>query len=136
MGTTGGEALAIGPNGPAIGGCRKQLKSNKPNLIDSLNQHGRCQKRSTNTLTLTASDIVRDPSNDLPSSILNRRRPSVFANIFIPLSLVVTASNDPSLLNRNLGLAYKKKKTKQAFHFIKQIMYRLILVWILYGERY
>ena len=31
--------------------------------------------------------------------------PSVLARIFIPLSLVVTANNEPSLLNRSRGLA-------------------------------
>lgn len=48
-----------------------------------------------------------EPSNALLSSILSKRCPSVLASIFIPLSLVVTASNEPSLLNLKRGLACK-----------------------------
>jgi len=57
------------------------------------------------TLTLPDSERPRDPSNALFSSILNMRCPSVLAKILIPLSFVVTASNEPSLLNLSLGLA-------------------------------
>lgn len=57
------------------------------------------------TLAFTASESPRAPSNALVSNILSMRCPSKLAKTLIPLSLVVTASNEPSLLNLNLGLA-------------------------------
>lgn len=60
------------------------------------------------TLELMGSEGHRFLSIALPSNILNKRTPSLLAKILIPLSLVVTASKDPSLLNLSLGLACKE----------------------------
>lgn len=65
----------------------------------------RLKQTSKITLMLMASEKPRDPSNALLSSIRSIRCPSVFAKILIPLSFVVTASNEPSLLNLSRGLA-------------------------------
>lgn len=89
----------LGPKEPANGGCEIQNQ-----ILQSIFITMKI-KRKRYTLILTASGKLRDPSNALLSSILNMRCPSELAITLIAFSLAVTASNEPSLLNLNLGLA-------------------------------
>lgn len=80
--------------------CDRRIKVNGTKL---------CETKSLciTTLVFICWGGPLEPSNALLSSILSKRCPSVLASIFIPLSLVVTASNEPSLLNLKRGLACK-----------------------------
>lgn len=74
-------------------------------LYFHVTREGKQNQRTETALELVGSEGPRFLSRALPSSILIKRIPSLFAKILIPLSPVVTANNDPSLLNLSLGLA-------------------------------
>lgn len=61
------------------------------------------------TLELVASEGPRFLSVARVSNSLSKWTPSLLDKILTPLSLVVTANNDPSLLNLSLELACKEK---------------------------
>ena len=54
---------------------------------------------------LGSPPLLEDSTKARFSTARSSLNPSELARIFIPLSLVVTASKEPSLLNRSRGLA-------------------------------